>query len=53
MVALVDCETLLVPSQDLLQAVPGQPGPGVADGGDELRPGIITGRKVLFLAGSW
>ena len=38
MVAL-DGETLLGPSQDLLLAVPGQAGPGVAGGGDGLRPG--------------
>ena len=51
-VALVDGEILLGPSQDLLLAVPGQAGPGVADGGDEHH-GIITGRKVVSLAGSW
>ena len=53
MVALVVGETLLGPSQDPHLAVPGWSDPGVADGGDELRPGFITGRKVGSLAGSW
>ena len=44
MVALVVGETLLVPQQGLVLAVPGQAGLGVADGGDGLRLGWLHHR---------